>query len=952
MRVQVRDAEWRIDRVDVPTHGGMLLTCTGHSELVRGRSAKFLTDLEHDVKVLAPETTHLVDDLSDGYTATQLYIDTVLRTTPPSDNKIHIGNLAAMDLLPFQLDPALQALNQTRPRILIADSVGLGKTIAAGILVSELIRRERGKRILVLAVKSMLMQFQREFWQRFTIPLVRLDSVGLQRVRNNIPTNHNPFHYFDRSIISIDTLKQNLEYRDYIENSHWDIVVIDEAHNVAKRSSNSLRHQLAQTLSTRCDAMIMLSATPHDGRAESFASLMNMLDPTAIPNPKDYERDDYKDKGLVVRRFKSDVASQVAATLPERVVYKKSAQVSEKEDRAFEIVRNATFKTLNKGSSGGGHLFKTTLEKALLSSPAACQSTVNNRLNRLRKKDTSTENVVHDIDQLEAIGSAVGNIGADEFAKYQQMVLLLSNKDDTSIGWDKKEPSDRIVVFTESVKTLEFLDSHLPKDLKLKKNEVASLSGQMRDVDLVNIINDFNNPTTPLRLLLCSDVASEGLNLHHCSHRLIHFDIPWSLMVFQQRNGRIDRYGQSEKPEIYYLTSECSDPATRDDHRVLEILIEKDEQASKNLGDPSEFMGGASVAEQEAITAKALESGDGPDDFSGLLDSFLSKSESGLSGFDAETPPTAHEDLPEVLGERPRVFAKASDYAKAALSWIGQQRRSLDWSYANDVLDLKAPADLQYLAKRLPREAIPEDFRFFLTDDKKRITDDMAKARDDETGTFGKLQYLWPQHPAFEWLMQTVGDAFGRHAAPVMRLPQILQSNEHWVLAQGGFPNKRGQALIQSHLAVRFLDDEVVELLTFAEVLERLSLVGESIPNRAEPKSCDNLSLYLPDAVKHLEDHLKQERLVENARLQGRLTNERQNLQALKNKHIEQLELALTESSLSEGRKQSERKRRMHHIAKVFDQFEHWLSNTWETEEDPYIQIVAVITGDPGEAAS
>lgn len=134
----------------------MLLTRIGHSELVRGRTAQFLTELENGIRVLSPETTQLVDDLSSGYVATQLYIDTVLRTTSPSDNKIHIGHQAAMDLLPYQLDPALQALQQTRPRILIADSVGLGKTLGAGILVSELMHRGHGKRILVLAVKSML----------------------------------------------------------------------------------------------------------------------------------------------------------------------------------------------------------------------------------------------------------------------------------------------------------------------------------------------------------------------------------------------------------------------------------------------------------------------------------------------------------------------------------------------------------------------------------------------------------------------------------------------------------------------------------------------------------------------------------------------------------------------------------------------------------------------------
>jgi SNF2 family DNA or RNA helicase len=182
MRVELRDAEWRIQRVDRSSDGGYLIACNGLSELVRAKSAQFLTKLEQNIRILDPAMTELVDDLSDGYMAGQLYIDTALRQTPPVDNQIHIGHKAAMDTLPFQLDPAIQALNQPRQRILISDAVGLGKTLEAGILVSELIRRGRGKRILVLAVKSMLGQFQQEFWQRFTIPLVRLDSIGLQRV--------------------------------------------------------------------------------------------------------------------------------------------------------------------------------------------------------------------------------------------------------------------------------------------------------------------------------------------------------------------------------------------------------------------------------------------------------------------------------------------------------------------------------------------------------------------------------------------------------------------------------------------------------------------------------------------------------------------------------------------------------------------------------------------------
>ena len=259
-RVVVRDAEWVIRRVDMASDGSQQVTCDGVSELVRGQEGVFLTSIDADIELLDPATTKLVQDKSPGFSASRLFIESQLRQAVPSDEKIHVGHLAAMDSIPYQLDPAKQALKQPRQRILIADAVGLGKTLEAGILVSELIARGRGRRILVLAVKSMLTQFQKEFWNRFTIPLTRLDSVGIRRVRARIPTNHNPFYYYDKAIISIDTLKQDREYRTYLESAYWDIIVIDEAHNVAVRGgSGSLRSRLAKLLSTRSDTLIMLS---------------------------------------------------------------------------------------------------------------------------------------------------------------------------------------------------------------------------------------------------------------------------------------------------------------------------------------------------------------------------------------------------------------------------------------------------------------------------------------------------------------------------------------------------------------------------------------------------------------------------------------------------------------------------------------------------------------------
>jgi hypothetical protein len=158
----------------------------------------------------------------------------------------------------------------------------------------------------------MLTQFQKEWWSRFSIPLVRLDSVGLARVRNRIPANHNPFNHFDRSIISIDTLKSNLEYRNYLENAWWDIIVIDECHNVAARAGEqglSRRARLGAPAGHRSDTMILLSATPHDGSARSFASLMSLLDPTAISDPDDYTPEDFR-----TRAWWSGVSRKTSAT--------------------------------------------------------------------------------------------------------------------------------------------------------------------------------------------------------------------------------------------------------------------------------------------------------------------------------------------------------------------------------------------------------------------------------------------------------------------------------------------------------------------------------------------------------------------------------------------------------------------------------------------------------------
>ncbi|MBV0934403.1 DEAD/DEAH box helicase [Marinobacterium weihaiense] len=954
MRVEIRDAEWRIQRVDRASDGGFRLHCIGLSELVRGRESLFLSKLEQNARILDPVSTELVDDLSSGYRAAQLYIGTALRQTPPTDERVYLGHEAAMDVLPFQLDPVRQALQQPRQRILIADSVGLGKTLEAGILTSELIRRGRGKRILVLATKSMLGQFQQEFWQRFTIPLVRLDSVGLQRVRNQIPTNHNPFHYFDRAIISIDTLKQTLEYRHYLEQAYWDIIIIDEAHNVARRSNNSQRHQLAELLSTRSDTLVMLSATPHDGKPESFASLMNMLDPTAIANPGDYAHEDFRDKGLVIRRFKQDVAQQLATAFPQREIKLEKTVASAAEEQAYRHLAEADFHSLDSGRQTGSGLFRTTLEKALFSSPAACMSTVENRLKRLQQKTDITDEIAADISQLEGLALALRAITPEQNSKYRLLLDMLKNKGDAALGWKKAE-DDRLVIFTESLQTLDFLEHQLQQDLKLKKGELAILKGTMRDTDLADIVDQFNRRESKIRLLLCSDVASEGINLHHLSHRMVHYDIPWSLMVFQQRNGRIDRYGQTRQPQIRYLMTESTDAKVRGDQRILEVLVQKDEQAGRNIGDPSEFMGLFSQEAEEAKVTEVMETRreaePDADDLSDLFDDLFGdtaeQAETALDQFLPHQQVTTLAELPDAIAPTPRLYPTDLAYAREALNWLSEQQGGVTFSVdeAKQQLDLTAPVDLQQRIKFLPREIQPEDQRFILSTDKQRVQQAIKRRRDGDDTAFSAVQYLWPLHPVMEWLQSRVQDAFGRHTAPVVRMGDKLGRDEHWFIVQGGFPNKRGQALIQATLAVQVRSNRVGIVQDAMELLQQLKLNGTPIANPALAQDTRRLQQLLKPVVASVRQELKQRRDgIERERHQ-RLNEHLAKLEALRNKHVSQLELQLERSDQPEAFKQRMKQDRMHQIEKVFTEYQHWLAETQHTETDPYIQIVAVLTG-------
>lgn len=935
MRIIVRGEEWMVKKVDTNSLGNQTLHVIGISQLVKDYDSMFLVDIENNIEIVNPAKVTLIPDDSAFFRKSKVYIESQWREKIPTDNKIHIGDKAAMDLMPYQLEPAQMALNKTRQRILIADTVGLGKTLEAGILMSELIVRGKGKRILVVTVKSMMTQFQKEMWNRFTIPLVRLDSAKIQSVRAKLPSNYNPFFYYDKTIISIDTLKNDLDYRTHLEHAWWDIIVIDEAHNVAKRGDrSSQRSKLASLLANRSDTLIMLTATPHDGKGQSVASLMNMLDPTAIADEEHYTKDDIQ--GLLIRRFKKDIQDQVSGSFKERKITIERCSASAREEYAYDIFAEMQLQMDQSQANGKGILFKTSLEKSLFSSPVACIKSIEARIKKLEKKYTETD--MPDITRLKELKSALEMITPSDFSRYTKLLELLRS---IEYGWTPAKNNDRLVIFTERIETMKYLAENLKRDMKLADNQLEVMYGGMSDKELQRIVDEFGRAESPIRVIVASDVASEGINLHYLSHRLIHFDIPWSLMVFQQRNGRIDRYGQHEQPDIRYMLIDSENPKIKGDARIMEILVQKEEQALKNIGDPAMLFGKFNQEEEEEETAKAIENGVG--------EAFADQLDAGEEEFNPL-------ELLMGLGEEDTVKIEYSD-EETLFSDLDYVKNALDVftdteeiKYANltatQGVEIKLTDNVKKkISKLMPPEAMPSDDYLRLSPDKVYCMKDMSRCMQNELAetAWPATQYLWKLHPIFNWIEDKAGVFYKRNEVPVLGLSNGLRANEIVYIIAGTIPNRKSTTVVDEWFGVYYKDNKFVQIFTMSEVMQKTHL-NEKEPNtqRIMEQQIVNAQALLQDVADRAKSLMFTKCVEYKDKTDPYIYDEMQRLMELQERHKD-AQLSIFDLGVAGmERRKSEKERE---IEKIFDDFMEWEKDTLEIEENPYIKIIAVTMG-------
>ena len=806
LMVKVRDELWLITSV-TQSVDGYLLKVRGLSDYVRDTTASFYTAID-DVEVFDPARVEVVPDRSPGYRTTRLWLETTLRQTPVPlyQEQLSVADQMLMDPLDYQLTAVRKALSDDnlRPRVLIADAVGLGKTLEIGMILSELIRRGRGERILVVTPKHIMEQFQQELWSRFAIPLVRLDSTGIQRVRQMLPASRNPFTYFPRVIVSMDTLKSP-KYRAQLEKVRWDAVVIDEIHNATNVGTQN--NELARTLAPTTEALLLASATPHNGDPESFKEILRLLDPTAVLPNGEIDKDAVS--RLLIRRHRhsDEVASVVGEQWAERKGPINIPVEASAEENAVAGELEQTWIHTN-ANPAKDRLFPWTLVKAFLSSPAALGETIDNRLKRVPESDTNQRQALQRLAELNA------KVTRQNSNKYAALVNYLQ---EIGVGKGKKT---RAVVFSERVATLHWLKEHLTKDLKMPAAAVAVMHGGLSDEEQMRLVDEFKREDSKLRILITGDVASEGVNLHTLCHNLIHYDIPWSLIRIQQRNGRVDRYGQTEPPQIAALLLDTKQGGYVGELHVLAKLINRENEAHALLGDVGSLIGKHTINGEEEEIRKVIQNQAGFDEVvktpeqiantdaeseEDLIDFWLSGF--GRSDDLSDTPAPGQTVKP---AHTTSLYASEISYLEDALkeAFYGAPEKPLGANGVayelgkNGVAELAPPEDLRrrldilpqdYLADRKVRE------KFLLATNTAVGNTILRNARTGQDGsTWPKAHFLGPLHPVTDWAAD--------RALASLSAGQITaiagEVDMPTVLLMATLTNKRGQVVSRAFVTV------------------------------------------------------------------------------------------------------------------------------------------------------
>jgi ERCC4-related helicase len=655
--VRLRGREWTIEATprnsDVDGLRAFDLACIDDD--AQGERLRIVLEAELDLRMVEDDLWQQVGrsgtDDPDVFAA-HLRAVTWRSATAADRNLFQAPFRAGIRLDPYQLLPLAKGLRLPRVNLLIADDVGLGKTVEAGLVLREMLLRRRVDYVVVSSPAAMTAQWQDELAQKFGLSFTIIDRDYLAAVRRNYGFSANPWAVGSRFIIS-HTLLADETYSEGLVQLFGNfrgrsMLILDEAHHAAPASgiayaTDSQFTGAVRSLAERFEHRLFLSATPHNGHSNSFSSLLEILDPQRFTRGVPVEPAHLEP--VMVRRLKSDLLKLGVAKFPIReieAIVLKDLPADTPElalSGRLDSYRDWCETGLQGTSLGEVRLVLSGLQQRLLSSVPAFARSLRKHLETLKRhrdraersapagaaalladmpseqdfSEAADEQNLLDLVQAQedevaeaATASIASNLqGFDAAITQVEAMLDIARRHERKpdarvhwlIGWIENNmfaaPGQwnerRLIIFTQWEDTRIWLERRLREAFADTEERIATFTGVTRQDRREQVKAWFNaDPAKePLRILICTDAAREGINLQRCCHDLVHFDLPWNPSRLEQRNGRIDRKLQPAETVTcrYFVYSQ------RPEDEVLAALVRKTETISSQLGSAGQVLG-------------------------------------------------------------------------------------------------------------------------------------------------------------------------------------------------------------------------------------------------------------------------------------------------------------------------------------------------------------------------
>lgn len=519
---------------------------------------------------------------------------------------------------PYQLVPLILALKQERIRLLISDDVGIGKTLESLLIAKELLDRHEINKFAIVCLPHLCEQWQNEIKDKFGLDAEIIRSSTVSRLEKRLRADQNIFRDIPFQVISIDFIKQK-NRRDVFLDHCPDFIIVDEAHTCARprgaNNSQQQRYDLLRQLAAKPEKQIvLLTATPHSGQTEEFQSLIGLLDPKFEAYTLETAEQREELSHHFVQRRRADIKNY----LGDEVVFPKMVRIDNNEYHfgteyrtllgdLIEYVKNGIVQVKDDDKRKQRYIYwdLLALMRGVMSSPDAGISMLQNKIDRTSDApEGDSEDVPVNVytfnaqlkDLLNAddtVPEAYESASRSEKAKFRQFISTLKHIKETDADNKVKSALEDVkfalgngnnpIVFCQYIQTAEYvgkyISEHLASNKKTKDVVVGTITSRLSDEERKEKIEALAREDH--HVLVCTDCLSEGVNLQQGFDAVIHYDLPWNPNRMEQRNGRIDRFGQAS-PEVIVSTLHADNNPV--DDIVLNVLYKKQEEIKKKLG--------------------------------------------------------------------------------------------------------------------------------------------------------------------------------------------------------------------------------------------------------------------------------------------------------------------------------------------------------------------------------